>query len=166
MRWYDKQRLVPGLEARDTPGAVPLVLTVCGTRVGVAICKDMHAPDLGRAYSRLGAQVMVVPAFDFDRDGWLSDRLSALRGVESGYAIVRASRHGVSSVSDRYGRILAEASSASEGVVVLRGEAPLSGNPTIDSHIGDAVGWALLLAALSLGLVMWRGPPVRSAAVC
>ena len=165
-RWYNKQRLVPGMEARDTPGGRPLVLDVAGTRLGVAICKDMHAPDLGRTYGRLGVQLMVVPAFDFDRDGWLSDRLSVLRGVESGYAIVRASRHGVSSVSDRYGRILAEASSASEGVVVLRGEAPLSGNPTIYSHIGDAVGWALLLAALSLGLVMWRGPPVRSAAVC
>ena len=59
---------MPGLEARDTPGVSPLVATVAGARIGAALCKDLHALDLGRAYGLLGAQPMVAPAFDFSRD--------------------------------------------------------------------------------------------------
>jgi apolipoprotein N-acyltransferase len=162
VHWYDKQRLVPGLEARDTPGARPLVLTVGGTKVGVAICKDMHAPDLGRAYGRLGAQVMVVPAFDFGRDGWLSDRLTALRGVESGYTIVRATRSGVSSISDRTGRIVAEMVSSAEGVVTLAGRAPVREASTLYRRVGDVVGWLSLLATVVLGLAMSRRRPAAA----
>ena len=76
-------------------------------RTGVAICKDMHFPALGRENAVQGAALMLVPAWDFDRDGWMSDRLTArltaLRGVESGFAIARSTRGGVSSVSDRFG---------------------------------------------------------------
>ena len=161
VRWYDKQRLVPGLEARDTPGADPLVLTVGGTRVGVAICKDMHAPDLGRAYGRLGVQVMVVPAFDFDQDGWLSDRLTALRGVESGYAVVRATRSGVSSVSDRTGRVLVEAVSSADGVTTLFGRAPTGSAPTPYGRFGDVFGWLALMVALMIAFAQWRRAPLR-----
>jgi hypothetical protein len=33
--------------------------------------------------------LMLVPAWDFNADGWLHARMAVLRGVEGGYAIVR-----------------------------------------------------------------------------
>ncbi len=145
---YDKQHPVPILEARDRPGRSLLIGDIAGARTGVAICKDMHFASLGSDYGRGGARLMLVPAWDFDRDAWLSDRLTALRGVESGFAIARATREGISSVSDRHGRILAEAMST-QGMTVVRAAVTLSAaaGRTLYDQIGDAFGWLCLAAA-------------------
>lgn len=151
-RWYLKQHLVPGVEAGITPGASPFVHHDAATAVGVAICKDMHFPTLGRDYARKGARLMLVPAYDFDVDDWLAARMTILRGVESGSSIARASRHGISFVSDRYGHVIAERrSDASMGVLLTK--APDDpGSATYYALFGDVFGWgcavvwAILLA--------------------
>jgi apolipoprotein N-acyltransferase len=38
---------------------------------GVTICKDMDFPGLSREYGRDGVGLLLVPAWDFDADGWL-----------------------------------------------------------------------------------------------
>ena len=82
--------------------------------MGLAICTDMHFSALGQAYGAAGAGVMLLPAWDFQLDAWMGARMAVRRGVESGYAVLRAAREGVLTVSDAYGRGLAErASSAS-----------------------------------------------------
>lgn len=154
--WYEKQHLIPGIEAGITPGSRPLVLPFGSGGVGVAICKDMHFPTLARAYRQRRAQLMVVPAYDFDVDDWLAARMTVLRGVESGLSIARAARGGISFVSDRYGRIIAERRSDAEmGVLLAR--VPLDrGSKTVYGSLGDAFGWTCVLAlavllALRLG---------------
>jgi apolipoprotein N-acyltransferase len=92
--WYDKQRLVPGWEARNSPGYSPVFLKVGNTPVGIAICKDMHFPEIGRQYAG-NAAIMVVPAYDFGRDGWMGARMTALRAVENGYSVARSARNGM-----------------------------------------------------------------------
>src|ERR1700730_6017665 len=67
---YAKQHLVPGFEARFKPGDEDVVRLILGARFGIAVCKDMDFAQLGRAYSRLGVDAMLVPAYDFDRDAW------------------------------------------------------------------------------------------------
>jgi predicted amidohydrolase len=108
MVWYHKQHLVPVFESSISPGRSPVLLEVAGARTGIAICKDMHFPSLGRDYARQGADLMLVPAADFVVDAWMASRMTALRGVEGGYAIARTARTGSLTISDRYGRILAE----------------------------------------------------------
>ena len=89
------------------------VVTIDGQTYGLAICKDMHFAALGRAYGLRHAAVMLVPAWDFAYlDGWLEARTTVLRGIENGYTIVRASREGLLTASDPYGRILAEVPSS------------------------------------------------------
>jgi apolipoprotein N-acyltransferase len=73
----------------------------------------MFFTDLGRAYSRRGVAALLIPAWDFYVDAWWASRVAALRGVENGYSVVRASRESFLAVSDRYGHILAEKRSAS-----------------------------------------------------
>lgn len=60
--WYRKQHLIPGIEGELTPGSEPLVLAFGETAAGIAICKDMHFPKLGRDYAKRGATLMLVPA--------------------------------------------------------------------------------------------------------
>ena len=55
---------------------------------------------------------MLVPAYDFDRDASLHASMAVLRGVEGGFSVVRAARHGLLTVSDRYGRIVDHKASA------------------------------------------------------
>ncbi len=64
---YDKRHMIPGLESEFAPGAAPLIFEHEGVRYGVAICKDLDFPVLGREYA--GVDVMLVPAWDFTTDG-------------------------------------------------------------------------------------------------
>jgi apolipoprotein N-acyltransferase len=151
--WYDKQHLVPASEADTSPGRRLLVFDLNGRTTGIAICKDMHVPSFGRRYARRGVDLMIVPANDFVIDRWMAARMTMLRGVEGGYSVVRTARQGMLSVSDPYGRMLAEVASGPQTTTML---APiptvgLSG-PTLYARTGDLFGW--LCAAITLVAVL------------
>ena len=144
--WYDKQRMVPYFEDRDVPGVTPLIAAIAGTPLGVAICKDMHIPSIGREYAaRTG--LMAIPAWDFGRDGWMGARMTAMRAVESGYAIARASRNGLVGAYDASGRVIAESRSNGGAMV------PTEIRGTLYGRIGDLFGWACL--AMTMLLTGW-----------
>ena len=149
---FDKHHLVPGLEARFLPASEYVETSIGADRYGMAICKDMHFASMGRAYGQRGVQAMLVPAWDFYVDAWMAARMTALRGVESGFTIIRSSREGLLSVSDRTGRFLAERRSAPYPGVSLLAEAPI-GPPelTLYARFGDVFGW--LCVAL---IILWR----------
>jgi apolipoprotein N-acyltransferase len=150
VRAYDKQHMVPGFESHLTPGTSLLFTDVDGVRMGVVICKDMDFPALSRSYGEQNVDLMLVPAWDFGSDAWLHSRMAMLRGVESGFTIVRSAREGQMSVSDPYGRVLAEASS-SRDVAKLAGRIATPRHvPTLYVRIGDAFGWLCLLVAVAL----------------
>lgn len=154
---YDKRHMVPGFESYFALGTGPLTFERGSARLGVAICKDMDFPELGRNYP--GARLMLVPAWDFGVDRWLHSRMAILRGVENGYTIVRSARDGVLTVSDRYGRVIAERPSAAHAV--LEADAPLGApGPTLYERIGDAFGWAC--AALFVLLFGWSLMPGKT----
>lgn len=152
---YAKQHLVPGFEARFKPGDEDVVRPILGARFGIAICKDMDFAQLGLAYSRLGVNAMLVPAYDFDRDAWSHASMAVLRGVEGGFSVVRPARHGLLIVSDRYGRVVDHKASADAAVVSLEVAAPLGpGEATPYARFGYWFGWLCVafsaFAALSL----------------
>jgi apolipoprotein N-acyltransferase len=153
--WYVKQHLVPGLEP-GTPGDRNLLLASPVTGTGVAICKDMHFPTLGRSYARGGARLMLVLANDFDEDDRMMAGVTALRGIEGGYPVARATRQGLSFISDPYGRIVAERrSGAATGALVAR--APLAlPTATLYARVGDLFGWTCLAGLLALVFAMRR----------
>lgn len=141
-----------------------------GVRYGVAICKDMHFSRLGREFGERQARVMLVPAWDFDRDAEMAANMTKLRGIESGFMVVRSSRDGLLSISDAYGRVLAvNRSNTIPGATLF---ATVEVGPpltTIYTRIGDAFGWLCVLAAAGLvAAAHWRalnptsGPPAAS----
>lgn len=150
---YDKHHMIPGYESHLTPGTSILFQDINGVRVGVAICKDFDFPALIRRYGHEQVALMLAPAWDFGRDAWLHARMAVLRGVENGFTLVRSARNGVMTVSDPYGRVLADAPS---GMTVSRLGGAIA-TPrhvsTLYTRIGDAFGWAS--AALALLLIAW-----------
>ncbi|HEX8125334.1 MAG TPA: nitrilase-related carbon-nitrogen hydrolase [Allosphingosinicella sp.] len=163
LAWYVKQHLVPGLE-RGTPGDRNLLVASPVAGTGVAICKDMHFPTLGRSYAGDGARLMLVLANDFDVDDRMAAAVTALRGIEGGYAVARAARQGMSFISDPYGRVVAERrSGAATGTLLARVPSALS-TPTLYARVGDLFGWTCVAAFLGLVLAARRRRYRRAAA--
>lgn len=149
---YRKRHLVPGLEARYTPGTAVSVSGDAVSSWGVAVCKDMDFPPLGRQYGDAGVPLMLVPAWDFESDAWLHSRMAMMRGVESGFAIARSARQGMLTVSDDRGRVVAERASDSAPVATLLARVPVGGGGTFYARFGDWFAW--LCCGLLVGVIL------------
>ena len=119
---------------------------------GVEICKDMDFTPLSRDYGRLGAGLMLVPAWDFVLDRFQHGHIAVMRGVEDGFSIARAARDGYLTVSDNRGRILAETRSNSSSFATLLADVPTTHDSTIYLRFGDWFSW-LTIAILAGTLV-------------
>lgn len=147
---YDKHHMVPGFEDADQPGTT---ITVFGQPFGVwgiEICKDMDFPALSRQYGARGVGLLLVPAWDFTLDGWLHGRMAVLRGVESGFTIVRAAKQGLLTVSDGRGRILAQQDAATVPFASLLATAPIRHDNTLYVRWGDWFAWLNVVGLIVL----------------
>jgi apolipoprotein N-acyltransferase len=153
---YIKHHLAPP-ERDYAAGAGFELQAIEGARYGLAICKDVHFAEMGRAYAGLGAQALLVPAWDFGEDGEYAARLSAVRSVETGMPMLRAAREGLLTISDGYGRVVAEKASAPLPGVTLLGRvpAPVSGG-TLYTRTGDLLGWLCTVAAVLMLVLGYR----------
>ena len=119
---YDKHHLIPGVEP-EKPGD-KRVLSI--SRRDVGDCKFARTwifPQLSREYAADGADLMLVPAWDFNLDRWLHSRMAVLRAVENGFALARSARNGLLTLSDNRGRILAETATVPGRFVSISGKA-------------------------------------------
>jgi apolipoprotein N-acyltransferase len=158
---YDKRHMVPAFESKYRVGTRPAFLNLNGARYGVAICKDMDFPQIGR--DNAGVNAMLVPAWDFKTDAWLHGRMAMLRSVESGFTLIRAARNGTLSVNDQFGRVIAERPSKAAPTSILFVDAPLApGKPTPFDQGGWLFGW--VCAALTALMIVWGVLPRKKAA--
>jgi apolipoprotein N-acyltransferase len=153
---YVKRKLIPKLESALVPGNGPLLID----DRAVAICKDLDFAPMIREYGRRGTSLMFVPAWDFELDGRLHARMAVMRGVENGFAIARAAATGRLTVSDAFGRIVAEANTSHQEPVILLAEVGLTSKRTIYSRIGDVFAWTIVVAAA--GLLIWMATSARA----
>jgi hypothetical protein len=93
--------------------------------ISTVICVDLDYPDL-IAPVRGARGILCVPANDW-LDGFeeMHDRTAVWAAVATGVTVVRATGHGISSIRDGAGRLLARASSA-HGPVVLVADVPVA----------------------------------------
>jgi apolipoprotein N-acyltransferase len=148
---YEKRHLVPVLEsAVYTPGPGPKVLP---NGIGLEICKDMDYQAMLRSDTKQTKPlVLAVPAWDFGKDGWTHARVAMLRSVENAVPMARTARYGLLTLNDRYGRLVARATTVGR-FTVLVGDLPIDGRGgnTVYDAIGDVFGW--LSVVVSVGLV-------------
>ena len=161
---YDKHHMLPGPETGYLVGAQPALFSAPNAQAGVAICKDMDFQGWSREYGRRDVRLLAVPAWDFVVDGRLHFRMALARGIENGFAMVRAAEQGLLTVTDGYGRTIASKTSGAEALLVAD-VAPGPG-ATFYTRTGDWCGWlavglAAILALLSASKI---GPRAARAA--
>jgi apolipoprotein N-acyltransferase len=151
---YVKQHMLPPFESHLTPGTSLTKFVTRSGIWGVAICKDMDFNDPSRGYGNAGVGLLLVPAWDFQRDWVLHGHMAIMRGVESGFAIARSAKGGSMYVSDNRGRVLAEKMSDAAPFSTLIVHVPVTSEVTLYRRWGDWFVWlvalCLLVAAVSL----------------
>jgi apolipoprotein N-acyltransferase len=162
VRTYDKEHMLPPFESRLTPGTSLTLLSEPTGPWGVAICKDMDFTAPSREYGAAGAGVMLVPAWDFDLDRWAHGHMAVMRGVENGFAIVRAAKQGYLTVSDDRGRILAEARSDAAPFSTLITDVPAAHDVTFYRQYGDWFAHFMLAMFVATSLGTLAGVFIRS----
>ena len=150
IREYEKHHMIPSFESDLTVGTTRTEWRQPSGLWGVTICKDMDFPPLSRVYGNDGSGLLLVPAWDFDKDGWLHSRMGILRGVESGFSIARAAKQGVLTITDDTGRVLAERETNSAPFASLVAVAPVRHTATIYARYGDWFGWLNVCALIGL----------------
>lgn len=114
--------------ASTTPGDAPVTMSIDAVGVGLSVCYDLRFPELYRALSLAGVEVIVVPAaftLVTGKDHWLT--LLRARAIEAQAFVVAAAqwgrhprgRHtfGKSCIIDPWGDVVAQASEGT-GVIV------------------------------------------------
>ena len=140
-RGYDKIHLYDafGFAESDTvaPGSAPVTFELDGVVYGVATCYDLRFPELFRALADDGADVVLLPASwgagDGKREQW--EVLVRARALDSGCWVLACGQAdpaatglavnpkaptgiGYSTVSDGFGRVVAQAGPAPETLLV------------------------------------------------
>ena len=145
---YDKHHLIPGVEPYASGNSLGLLPSSPQGRWGVLICKDLDFPALARQYGKADVDLLLVPALDFDNDGWLHSRMALLRGVENGIPIARAGSKGRLTMTDQHGQMISEQSALSNQSVTMVNELTPGIAPTPYTRWGD--WFAYLCIALTL----------------
>jgi len=156
---YEKHHMLPPFESQFTVGTSRTILHEPSGTWGITICKDMDFPQLSREYAREETALLLVPAWDFDFDGWLHGRMAILRGVEDGFSIARAPRHGILTISDDRGRVLAQRSTGSAPFATLVATIPVTHHVTLYSRWGDWFAWLCILLFLASFFLARRPAP-------
>jgi apolipoprotein N-acyltransferase len=156
---YDKEHMLAPFESVFTPGTSLTLMSEPSGTWGVEICKDMDFTPLSRQYGNASTGLMLVPAWDFDEDRWFHGHMAVMRGVESGFSVVRAAKRGYLTVSDNRGRILAETTSDSAPFATLLAQVPATHDSTLYLLLGDWFAWLALLL-LAFTLVRCVVPPI------
>jgi apolipoprotein N-acyltransferase len=110
----------------------------------------MDFPAWSRLYARRGALLMAVPAWDFVVDARLHSRMAVVRGIEHGFGIARTAQQGALTLSDAYGRILAETRTANAAEALLTADIYPGPGATFYTRFGDWFGWLNMLALVAL----------------
>jgi apolipoprotein N-acyltransferase len=143
---YHKQHMLRPFESKLKPGTSLARLSNPAALIGVAICKDMDFIHPALDYGRVGIALLLDPAWDFDLDRIWHGHIAIMRGVEGGYAIAHAAKHGLLTVTDDRGRILGEVSTNTGGFASLSVDVPLRHDQTAFDRFGAWFpGLALLL---------------------
>lgn len=153
---YDKEHMLPPFESMLTPGTALTLLPHGDATWGVQICKDLDFTPLSADYGRKGVGLMLVPGWDFVADWLFHGHIAIMRGVESGFSVVRSAKQGSLYVSDDRGRVLAETRSSPGDFPTLLVTVPAGHDATLYDRLGDWVAYISLLALAACLVTLFR----------
>lgn len=147
---YLKHHPVPGEPAIAGRAPAQTILTRFGLAT-LAICYDYDFPALGRAHAASDAGIIALPSSDWRGIDPIHTEMAALRAIEGGFSIVRATRFGLSAGIDAHGRLRGQQSTNESTEPFVMATLPTTRIATLYSELGNAVlipllailGWAL-----------------------
>jgi apolipoprotein N-acyltransferase len=147
---YLKHHPVPAEPAIPGPAPAPSVDTPLG-RVSLAICYDYDFPALARAHARAGADLVALPSSDWRGIDPIHTEMAAMRAIEGGFSVLRATRFGLSAAIDAHGRLRAQQSTNESGEDFVLATLPAARVSTLYASLGNLVLLPLLsIVALAL----------------
>ena len=125
-------------------------------RIGAAICVDMDFPHFINQLARTGADIVLVPAFDWESISFHS-QVGLFRAIENGFSLVRPTNEGVSVAVDYKGRVLAYQDFFATSDRTMISDVPARGVRTVYGALGDwFVYTVILFAVVLIGVVAYR----------
>ena len=103
-----------------------------------------------------GADLLLVPAHDWDTVKTMHMQIQLFRAIENGVAMLRPTGDGISLATDYLGRVLATADDFSTLKPAMVVDMPMQGVTTLYARIGDSfvylcvLGWVMLVGAAFL----------------
>ncbi len=146
---YTKTHLTP-FEKFNRGDGLPRLVDVEGFKTGGMICHDDNFTHLSRRYGQARTQIVVVPTQDWETVKGAHLQSSIHRAIESRYAILRATKDGISAIIAPTGEVLARMDHYKDGPGVIVAEVGLCSEVTLFSRFGH---WPA--AAGGLYLVMY-----------
>jgi len=148
---YFKNIPVMGVEPSfPGDGKVPTIASDYG-KLSPVICYDADHPDLIAQTSTTETGLLVVPTGDWNAIAPLHTYMAAVRSIENGVPMLKATNHGTSALVDAYGRVMAEEYlSVDDGILV--GAVKVGSISTLYSATGPA--FMLLVQFSFLGLLL------------
>jgi apolipoprotein N-acyltransferase len=152
---YLKQGLVPGEIATFVRGEGPApVLETPHGNIAVLICSDAFFPDIvRRQVGRSGADILLVPAWDFQGVEYFWPYGTAFWAIENGFAMFRVARESLTIAVDYQGRPLVLSNYFLTDQSIIYADLPTEGRETVYTLLGDWFAW-LSIAGLVLLVVM------------
>jgi apolipoprotein N-acyltransferase len=150
---YLKYHPVPGEPAVPGEAPAPALHTRFGL-ASLAICYDYDFPALARTHARSGAGLVAIPASDWRGDP-IHSEMAAMRAIEGGFSIARATRFGLSAGIDAHGRLRGQQSTNESGEPYVMVSLPSTRIATPYAALGNWVlapliavlGWAAVALA-------------------
>ena len=156
---YLKTHPVIGAESRTIAGDGRLrTLDSPFGRLTTAICYDADFPALLGQAGRLGADILIDPADDWEAIDPLHTRMASFRAIEQGVNLVRQTSNGRSAAYDYEGHVLAEADDFRARDRTMVAQVPIHGVRTVYARIGDLFAWAAIALLGWLGIRAARAP--------
>jgi apolipoprotein N-acyltransferase len=145
-----------------SPGPEPTIFRVGGARIGVLICYEGFYERLARRYRLAGANVLLT----LTNDSWWGNsvfpawhaRMASARAQECDLPVVRAATTGVSSATDRHGRLM-DSTRLGDLTTLSVEVAPSARPPTLYARTGNV--FVLLLCLGIAGTSVAATPRLR-----
>ena len=122
-------------------------------KIGAAICFDMDFPGFIRRLGSLGADIVLVPAYDKEKIRPYHTEVGLWRGIENGFSVVRQTNEGTSMAVDGAGRVLARQEFFETTDRLMLSDVPTRRLLTPYALLGEWFPWAG--AALAIALIAW-----------
>lgn len=153
---YSKHYLVPGAESfYMVPGKkeIPVVTTPYG-KIAAVICFDLDFPSYVRTASAQGADIILVPSYDWREISPIHTYMAGFRAIENGFTVVRVTGNGYTAALDTTGRVIAGMDFFTSGTFIMSAEVPTRRSFTPYSLAGDWFAWLCIAAFVPVVVVM------------